>query len=383
MQVTSGGKVGSSSIGTDVFGNVFGNALIPQMLGGGSQQLSVLDDSYQSASGGGTAGARTLEFRYGRDESPLQTAEYLYGRDDVGTEPILLAGYAGPDDVVQHGPKYLRPEDQIDSSWLPAQGAGIRALEYDQDSGGLIKHPFTPGQAEFAHESMARMLGSADVLIHPNTGLAYGSDSYADGEFLRTAGTGQRNLPAGTLTEFGVTGVPWASSGITPAPDDISPKGRDAYSPDRPGWHEYRETNMVCRPELNCTREEIVDQLSRHAVPGQDPSKPIESGQIYTVWDTRFPVQYPGGRVLTEVSDDGLTTTNTTLRLPQHILADGQIVRTAYQASDGAWYVTTHGYGNNVIPGMATVNANQGPLIFRHLDTQMRENIERHHGDQR
>ncbi len=40
----------------------------------------------------------------------------------------------------------------------------------------------------------------------------------------------------------------------------------------------------------------------------------------------------------------------------------------------------TLGIGNNVIPGVSYMNQWQGRLIFRHIDSQMRMNIEKHHG---
>lgn len=58
----------------------------------------------------------------------------------------------------------------------------------------------------------------------------------------------------------------------------------------------------------------------------------------------------------------------------------GWVVRRATQTSDGAWYVTTRGIGNNVEPGMNGINQIFGPGIFNDLDRQMRANIERHHG---
>lgn len=85
----------------------------------------------------------------------------------------------------------------------------------------------------------------------------------------------------------------------------------------------------------------------------------------------------PGGWVWTMVSDDGLTITNRTW--PVHAFYDGVVVRWAQQADDGSWYVTTRGFGNNVVPGMNLLNQEQGPLIFNVLDQRMRDNIERHH----
>jgi len=60
-----------------------------------------------------------------------------------------------------------------------------------------------------------------------------------------------------------------------------------------------------------------------------------------------------------------------------HLLYDGKITRSARRHPDGSWTVRTHGIGNNVLPGMATENQNQGPLIFDALDSQMRSYVAR------
>jgi hypothetical protein len=51
-----------------------------------------------------------------------------------------------------------------------------------------------------------------------------------------------------------------------------------------------------------------------------------------------------------------------------------------FQASDGSWYVTTHGFGNNEYAGMAGINQWQGPEIFRELDGQMRAYVQARKG---
>lgn len=84
------------------------------------------------------------------------------------------------------------------------------------------------------------------------------------------------------------------------------------------------------------------------------------------------------GRVIPEIKDEGLTVQNTTR--PGHIFHDGRITRSASQAPDGTWTVTTRGTGNNVHPGMNRVNEWFGPGVFDGLDARMRANIERHHG---
>ncbi|RWL94337.1 hypothetical protein [Mesorhizobium sp.] len=148
------------------------------------------------------------------------------------------------------------------------------------------------------------------------------------------------------------------------------------YSPTKPGWHDYVTSNMVCGA---CSVEEIADQLARYAVPGQDPAVPVVDGAIYSVHDPFVGIY--AGEVLTHVTENGLSITNRTL--PEHLFYDGKITRTAWQAADGSWHVTTHGIGNNVVPGMSEINQWTGPDIFDALDRQMRENIGRHHGSAR
>ena len=149
------------------------------------------------------------------------------------------------------------------------------------------------------------------------------------------------------------------------------------FSPDKFGWHDYTAgPNLVCPAELQCTKEEMADLMSRFGVPGRDPSKPIEDGQMYAVFDPRTGLF--AGWIRTTVTDDGLTITNTTNAL--HILYDGKIVRQAVQAEDGSWYVTTRGTGNNWIPGMNLMNAWQGRKIFDYMDQKLRDYVQGRHG---
>ena len=155
----------------------------------------------------------------------------------------------------------------------------------------------------------------------------------------------------------------------------VASAAQQKYSPDRSGFHDYTAgPNEVCSEAQACSAGEIKDQLSSFAVPGQDPSRPVENLGIYPVTDPRLGL--PTGNVLTTVSPNGLTIINTTL--PGHVFHDGQITRSASQGVNGAWSVTTRGIGNNVIPGAATINQWQGPAIFNNLDAQMRANIGAH-----
>ena len=167
---------------------------------------------------------------------------------------------------------------------------------------------------------------------------------------------------------------------------------RGIYSPECPGWHEYTTTNLVCPAEFQCTAEEMKDYLARFAYPGQDPSDPVIGWRYAAVTDPWFGILPKSiGAIITEIGPTGLTVTNTTR--PGHILDDGKIVRTASQAGNGAWYLTTNGYGNNYtrfvefdarrpdlapvrIPiSFASMNVWGGIPIFDEVDAQMLDYI--------
>jgi hypothetical protein len=120
----------------------------------------------------------------------------------------------------------------------------------------------------------------------------------------------------------------------------------------------------------------MADQLARFAYPGQDPAHPVVNSKIYDVYDPRTGIY--AGPVQVWVSPDGLTIINRTLK--GHILFDGQILRHVQQDDRGAWFITTHGIGNNENSAMAFANVAQGPPIFRLMDQHLRLNIDRHHG---
>ena len=162
-----------------------------------------------------------------------------------------------------------------------------------------------------------------------------------------------------------------------PAPD-LHPNGGGSsacgwpgvYSPDCPGWHDYRVENVVCPAIVHCTEEEMLDYMLRFAYPNQDPSQLAEDQGSYTVG---IPiVGYDLGEMGVidfETSNGGLTTTNITHRT--HILYDGKVERTASQNANGDWVVVTEGWGNNAIPGMDVANKVGGPMLFNTVDTQM------------
>jgi RHS repeat-associated protein len=183
---------------------------------------------------------------------------------------------------------------------------------------------------------------------------------------------------------------------ISPVPDgpscwDYATSCSDSngnYSSNLPGWHYYYNFNLVCPASLHCNSTQMGDYLSRFVFPGQDPTHPI--GHNSRSWVTVFGF-FPLGRITTAVSVDGLMITN--LTQPIHLMRNGQVIRRAVQAPDGAWYVATTGSGNNVsVPiitgvdpsnpmvispsqfgevSLAPFNQTFGASVFNNFDTEM------------
>ena len=159
------------------------------------------------------------------------------------------------------------------------------------------------------------------------------------------------------------------------------------YSSRCPGWHFYTAgPTLVCPAEFYCSEQEMIDYLSRFAYPGQYPSNPVHNTDINQVGLGSFctgslclgPYSMgPLGEIQTFISDGGSTIKNVTQK--GHIFYAGIIIRKVYQEEDGAWYVRTYGYGNNVYPGMDKTNQGFGPDIFDVMDENMKNMIAAHH----
>jgi hypothetical protein len=225
--------------------------------------------------------------------------------------------------------------------------------------------------------------------------------------FAAQAPGGQRDqgdtFQAAPATTDGVT-APAGGRTWDPTKDKEIPAGLpgDNYSPDKPGWHQYEVTNTIATADQQVSPEQMRDYMTRHAFPGQDPSKPIsQQGEENTVRDPRgLGRDLQNGRWLTTgesdkiktyTSNDGLSISNFTQ--PGHALHDGRITRTATQQPDGSWTMTTRGYGNNdgkflgnnwlggatANPYMAArLNEWQGQRIFNDVDRAMTANIRAH-----
>ena len=166
------------------------------------------------------------------------------------------------------------------------------------------------------------------------------------------------NLRGWRLLEYPITG---------PCENDHHP---DDLSAIYPHWHEYKTDNVVCPAYFACTKDEMIDFLSRFAYPGQDSSKPVVDQQIHSVFpfDKIYP---PFGEIRSRIS--GLESKN--IGMPTHIFYAGEVHRKAYPTPDGAWHVSTRGFGNNIYLFMDTVNQESGATIFNIVDLQMQSYI--------
>ena len=206
-------------------------------------------------------------------------------------------------------------------------------------------------------------------LPQSNAGAATSGSVHIDVEPISVgyAPAGGASTPAGS-DESAAPVIPLV--GATSGPGTV-------FSPAKEGYHFYQAgPNLVAPANLYLTPAQMADQMSRFAVPGQSPDQPVQSGKTYRVY---APITGTFvGNVTTTVSSDGLTTSNETA--PGHLLYDGQITRSAIENPDGSWSVITSGIGNNIYPGMATVNEEVGPDIFNNVDEQMRQNITKIYG---
>jgi hypothetical protein len=140
--------------------------------------------------------------------------------------------------------------------------------------------------------------------------------------------------------------------------------------------HEYWVVTEICPASMNCTADEIANYLARYSVPGGDTTEPVQNNRSYPVHEPRPWLAWLGigsGEVHVFISPDGLTVVNRSL--PGHRYEDGQVVRSAVMSDDGTWYVITHGFGNN--RRLDDENQWQGPQVFKYMDRQMQDVIER------
>src|SRR5690606_26064134 len=146
---------------------------------------------------------------------------------------------------------------------------------------------------------------------------------------------------------------------------------------------EYWSASLVCSDWLGCSREEVVDALSRFTFPGQNPLKPVHQNERSFVapfgWFggsgielNGMPVEYLGA-IHSIIFEGGIHVRN--VSEPTHIFHNGQVDREARQIGK-AWYVVTHGTGNNIYFAMDVVNQVTGSGIFTNVDRLMRQYLE-------
>ncbi|MCI0550214.1 MAG: hypothetical protein L0287_04610, partial [Anaerolineae bacterium] len=144
--------------------------------------------------------------------------------------------------------------------------------------------------------------------------------------------------------------------------------------------HCYESSNVVCPAEFECTPEEMQSYATMFQYPGQNPLYPVQNGGIYFVFPAPQlarlfgnPALLWSGAITVEIRNGGLTLINRSM--PTHIFHDGLVERSYTQREDGAWVVTTTGYGTNVWPGVGTAidaaNDAVGAPTFTAVDAQM------------
>jgi RHS repeat-associated protein len=180
---------------------------------------------------------------------------------------------------------------------------------------------------------------------------------YVEGNPInRTDPSGQCYIDGGNMRRWKV----WEYPIIGPCRDNSGP-----ISPDYPHYHDYSAFNLVCSAWLSCSQDEVVDALSRFTFPGQDPSKPVQLGEENFVppfvWFKGYelgglPVERLGA-IHSIIFSAGLHVRN--VSEPTHIFHKGQVDRQATPVGN-AWYVQTHGTGNNIYFLMDYVNQVSG-----------------------
>ncbi|MBX3038548.1 MAG: hypothetical protein KF758_16680, partial [Anaerolineales bacterium] len=201
-----------------------------------------------------------------------------------------------------------------------------------------------------------------------NNPLSLNKWMYVEGNPInRIDPSGHCYIDDGTMRRWRV----WENPITGPCRDNSGP-----ISPNEPNWHDYSSINLVCSAWLSCTREEVIDALSRFTYPGQNPFKPVTPGKLSFVapfgWFPGTGFEYFGA-IQSSVFSGGLRVRN--VSQPTHIFHKGQVDRQAY-SNGKAWYVETRGTGNNIYFMMDVVNQTTGSGIFTEVDRLMRKYLE-------
>jgi RHS repeat-associated protein len=306
------------------------------------------------------------------------TTEYLYGNGRIAQVNTSAEYFLG---------------DALGSVRQMADANGEITFARGYDPYGVVTYTTGASQTEFGftgeqYDTYIKLIYLRSRLYSPYTGRFLTKDSwlgdynkplslnhwaYVEGNPInRIDPSGQCYIDSGNMRRWKV----WEYPIVGPCRDNSGP-----ISPDEPHWHEYWSMNLVCSEWLACSREEVVDALSRFTFPGQNPLKPVQPDQQSFVapfsWFpgielNGMPVEYLGA-IISFSFDGGLHVRN--VSRPTHIFHKGQVDRQAKQVGR-AWYVVTHGTGNNIYFAMDVVNQETGAGIFTSVDRMMRKYLE-------
>jgi len=313
------------------------------------------------------------------------TNTYLYGLDRISqtdgatTEYFLTDGLGSVRQLVNSaGNVTLAKSYQPYGAEVSSSGSGSSSYGF---SGEMIDPTgLTYLRARYYASDTGRFISRDTWGGNYNQPLSLNRWNYVEGNPInRTDPSGQCFITdsGSMMTGWRV----WEYPIVGPCRDNSGP-----LSPDKPHWHEYSSANLVCSAWLKCSREEVVDALSRFTFPGQNPLKPVQPDKQSFVapfgWFegsgielNGLPVEYLGA-IISFSFDSGLHVRN--VSRPTHIFHKGQVDREAKQIGQ-AWYVVTHGTGNNIYFAMDVVNQVTGSGIFTDVDRVMRQYLEGTH----
>jgi RHS repeat-associated protein len=360
-------------------------------MSGGSVNASYsyngLDDRLQQTINGST-NTLTMDLNAGLTQALSDgTNTYVYGIDRIAQVNTGTEYFLG-DAVGSVRQMTATSGTVIYASTYDPYGVSIQTYGAAQTAYGFTNEYTSQGlvylRSRYYSPSIGRFLTRDTWEGDPSNPLSFNGWSYGEGNPINLIDpSGQCYIDTGNLPKW----QPWKWQWLVwdypiagPCRDHSGP-----ISPDEPHYHEYWATNLVCSAWLSCSQDEVVDALSRFTFPGQDSSKPVDPSRIDFVFPfgefegsgiklEGLPVEYLGA-IHSIISLNGLEVTN--ISEPTHIFHKGQVDRQAIQVGK-AWYVQTHGTGNNIYLLMDYVNQFSGAGIFTIVDDEMRYYLESH-----
>jgi YD repeat-containing protein len=387
----TGGKIGYGRIAEDAFGNALGSGLAENGWNGGGQQGDPTNGTGQEKTQGnpdalptGPGGGGEGQFAAPQGPTPEKPDAISIAAldNEMRSQAAAPGSGSGSGAFVSGGfptgnsPDPFAASNQQSTAWLNGYENDLEGLKLN--AGGLLQQNTMPALVGFVGSGevvggdnqppggiAGAPSGAAVAQSADDSNVTYGMS--ADGSTTTVTVTAQAPdssaLPGALAL---INGAALAASGLRPSPPTGNGAYGTKYGPSLPGWHDYTVTHVVFPASLQYTAAQALDAFDKFGVPG-NPDVPIQNGRNYFVSDPFTAA--PAGSVTSYVSEDGYTLTNVTD--PAHILYDGEIVRTLIQNEDGSWSVTTHGFGNNVIPGFNDLNQNVGPVVFSQLDEEL------------